>query len=157
MLDLQGMVKYNLEINCFVNKKSFHTDRWVKAKIRALELYPNSVPTFTVQLFDGSIFNYIPVTNIIFNLNELCYHNCPKEQASIHRYDFNFKYAYIKQRNQWVGCSYLLTVDWFTGNDVLHMIKLDNGQFAFLPNHKLNVKNKYLNINYRKIRETYSV
>jgi len=75
-------------------------------------------------------------------LIDLVYHNCPGGDICVH----SFKelqgpvHIFIKRQSAWLAGEYLFTLDWYEGNDLLHLVALDNGQYAFQPHHKLKFK-----------------
>lgn len=120
----------------------------------AVSSYPGSVPTFQVMLDDGSVFSYLPPHALVdlplwkqaqedsiepVDAAHLAYHNCPSGDFCLH----SFKalrgdvQAYFKNTGRWLSARYLSTLDWYEGNDLLHLVALENGQYAFLPQHKL--------------------
>lgn len=161
-------------IKCFVKDDVlFNDDRTTitEATIIGLCLYKDETICFDVILKNGSIFNYIPLHKVIhkhptldndIELKDLVYHNCPSLDISINKFDFltekNGK-AFLKHKNLWVDIDeYILTVDWYEGNDLLNLVKLHNGYFAFLPNHKIkfgDVEETFEK--YKKVPYTYVV
>ena len=76
----------------------------------------------------------------LYGLKELVYNNSISNEVTIDIFDYlkdKKAQVYIKQRDQWIEGEYLLSIDWYKDNDLMNFIKLDNGQFAFLPNHKM--------------------
>lgn len=45
--------------------------------------------------------------------------------------------ALLKRRDRWVRGTYLASIEWWTGNLLLHVVMLASGQLALLPHHKL--------------------
>jgi hypothetical protein len=125
-----------------------HVGKRVPCSIFAISSYPGNAPTFKVLLDDGSVFSYVPphaltasgsVTSVPLDLEDLVYHDCPSAEISVSRFGALAGpiEAYFKRRGFWLKGEYLLTIDWYLGNDLLHLVLLENGQFAFLPHHKL--------------------
>lgn len=122
-------------------------------QIFSLATYPQEALTFQILLQDGSLFSYVPLhllyhkppeTQSLLELSDLLYHNCPDSVLCIHRFEWlnqDRVNCFFKHRQLWLSGDYLLTVDWYGGNDLLHLIRLQNGQFALLPSHKV----KFLN------------
>ena len=53
---------------------------------------------------------------------------------------------------------YIFTIDWYKGNDLLHLITLKTGRFALLPSHKIKFDSEELKFEkYEKIRDTWKV
>jgi hypothetical protein len=118
--------------------------------IFAVSSYEGSVPTLMVRLADGSVFSYLPPHAVFaprpclyrdmeLGLEDLVYHNCPAGKIAVDQFEFlkGPVLAYLKRKNLWIRGYYLATIDWYEGNDLLHLVELENKQFAFLPHHKL--------------------
>lgn len=113
--------------------------------------YAGNAPTFQILLADGAVFSYVPpnalvdraswppVTEPILALDELVYHDCKSVDIAVQAFDVlrGPVLAYFRKRDLWLAGSYLFTIDWFTGNEMLHCLALANGQYALLPSHKV--------------------
>jgi hypothetical protein len=110
--------------------------------------YVGSAPTFQILLGDGAVFSYVPPSALVdpekkadpqLDLDELVYHDCKSVDVSIHVFGVlrGPVLAYFKKRDLWLAGTYNFTIDWYTGNEMLHCISLVNGQYALLPSHKL--------------------
>lgn len=95
------------------------------------------------------------------SLEDLVYHNFPDEQLVVHRHsvlEAQDCRAFFKRSGKFMPASYLLTLDWWTGNDLLHLLALQNGQFALLPNHKVRFNGDTSALpQYQKLRATWRV
>lgn len=140
----------------------------IDCKIVSLCLYENETLCFDIILEDGSIFNYIPLNKIVhkkefdknINLKDLVYHNSPSIEITLNYIDElnNLKLAYLKHKDEWIEViEYITTIDWYKGNDLLNLVKLNNGFFALLPNHKLKMNDIKEFEKYSKIRESYFI
>lgn len=142
---------------------------FTECKIIGFSLYLNEAVCADIVLNDGSMFSYIPIHLLVtspsselkYDLNDIVYHNCNGFDVSISVIDYlkNSKnLCYLKYKDEWLGCQYLMTLDWYNGNDLLHFITLDNGQFALMPNHKLKFGNDERRfVPYKKLRGTWRV
>lgn len=124
---------------------------WSPAQVFALSSYAGHALTVQVRLANGAVFSYVPLHRVRFSdptsgelrdrleLRELVYHDCPDERIAVTAYPHlrGAVRAYIAPRETWRSGTYLATVDWYTGNDLLHLVLLDNGQLAALPSHKV--------------------
>lgn len=158
-------------INVYIFKSLLYNNdskELINCTIIGLCLYENETLCFDIILEDGSIFNYIPLDKIVYKkeydsnitLKDLVYHNSPSIEISLNYIDSlkNMKLAYLKNLNQWIEIEdYILTIDWYKGNDLLNLVKLNNGFFALLPNHKIKMNNIKEFEKYSKIRESYTV
>lgn len=142
----------------------------IPCKIISLCLYLNESLCFDIILEDGSIFNYIPLHKIVHNKNydkninliDLVYHNCNDLVISINEIEYLKSISninvFLKNKNEWVsGEEYLFSIDWYNANDLLNLIKLSNGYFCLIPNHKIIFgKNKEFK-KYKKIPSIFKV
>jgi hypothetical protein len=114
----------------------------------SISSYPGNAPTFQILLADGAVFSYIPAPALIdpqraaepvLELADLVYHDCRSVEICVNRFDAlaGRVLCLFKRRDLWLAGTYLFTVDWYTGNDLLHGVALANGQLALLPNHKI--------------------
>jgi len=131
--------------------------------------YQGSVPTFKVLLADGAVFSYVPPSALVdrdraagepLELADLAYHNCPGGDICVSRFAElqGTVHAFLRRRNEWMDGTYRFTIDWYDGNDLLHLIALANGQYAFLPNHKVKFKDGTREFKpYRKMHTEWKV
>jgi hypothetical protein len=135
--------------------------------------YPGEAPTFQIRLADGAIFSYVPPSALVdpsqpaygrgpeLDLAALAYHNCIDEQICVHAHAalVGPVLAYFKREDAWLPGTYRFSVEWWTGNQVLHAIVLEQGQLALLPHHKLKFGAGHGPgfAPYRKLRRTWRV
>ncbi|MEK7546147.1 MAG: hypothetical protein AAB554_03680 [Patescibacteria group bacterium] len=143
----------------------------IPATAFSVSSYLGSVPTFNVLLEDGAVFSYLPPQALVDPARfrpgtalddlDLSYQNCPDGAICVNRYEAlsGPVQAYLKRRDEWMGSAYVLTIDWYEGNDLLHLVALANGQYAFLPQHKLKFGSEAARSfrPYRKLRKDWSV
>jgi hypothetical protein len=164
------MVHYEVEpIKAFVESDILFggEDRGViPCTIFGISLYKGEAITFGVELEDGSVFFYIPPHKIFiknrheFSLETLVYHNCPSEVATVKHFSFLDKsegFAYFKELQKWAPFKYLYTIDWYEGNDLLHMVLVEDNVFAFLPSHKLKFSNNKTFQEFKKLKYLWQV
>jgi hypothetical protein len=109
--------------------------------------YTGSAVTFQILLEDGAVFSYVPPHALVqppvaepqLDLADLVYHDAKSVDIAVQAFDAlrGPVLAYFKRRDRWLAGSYLFTIDWYTGNEMLHVVVLANGQYALLPSHKL--------------------
>lgn len=99
-----------------------------------------------------------------FGLSDLCYNDCPSEKMTVTVFNRLTMYpvvAYMKACKLFISGIYRVTLDWSDANILLHLIELENGQFAFLPSHKVLFDNNPKRLKslprYRAIHNTFSV
>lgn len=64
--------------------------------------------------------------------------------------------CYLKRVERWIEGEYLFTIDWFDDNEQAHVVRLSNGQFAALPNHKIKFRDGARSMpDYRKLHATW--
>jgi hypothetical protein len=139
----------------------------------SISSYPGEAPTFQIRLADGAIFSYVPPSALIdptqasfgagpeLDLADLAYHNCVDEKICVHAHTAlrGPVLAYVKSKDAWLPGTYQFSVEWWTGNQVLHAIILEQGQLALLPHHKLKFGAGHAPgfAPYRKLRRTWRV
>jgi hypothetical protein len=120
----------------------------VPCRAFAFSSYPGSAPTFKLLLQDGAIFSYVApsvlrwkrdVSEPVLALDELTYHVCPSGDVVVSAFDAlqGEHLCFFKKRDVWLKAKYAFTVDWYTGNDLVHCVLVENGQVALLPHHKI--------------------
>lgn len=146
---------------------------FLKCDIIGLCVYKDECLTFLIKLEDGEVFSYIPIHSVFWkpidnsdnriDLTNLVYVNCPDYDIKINYIDYlNVELScYLKNLDKWLSGRYVCTIDFYNDNELLNLLKLDNGNFALLPFHKLKFKslkdiNRCFN-NYKKQRLTYKV
>lgn len=112
--------------------------------------YPGYTLTFDIWLRDtGGTFAFMPLhalqatrekPSVTLDLEDLTCRNCPDPEIAVSSSEFLKEkpvYAYLKRRNLWMLAEYILSVDWYKENELVNIVRLENGQFAALPNHRL--------------------
>jgi hypothetical protein len=136
----------------------------------SISSYPGEVPTFQVRLTDGAVFSYLPPSALVntaqprwraveVGLEDLAYHNCVDEKVVVHVHAglVGQCMVLLKHANLWIEGVYMFSVEWWTGNQVLHAVLLQNGQLALLPHHKIKFGSDHEPAfkPYRKIRSIW--
>jgi len=140
------------------------------ATVFAVSSYPGFAPTFQILVADGAVFSFIPVHGLVdptlragpeLELADLVYHDCKSAEICVHAYAAlaGDVLCYFKRRDLWLAGRYLFTVDWHTGNELLHLVALANGQYALLPHHKLKFGSGHAPgfAPYKKVRPEWKV
>ncbi len=168
-------------IDCLVKSSFLYQNNdidknsYEKGKIISLCLYKGEAITFDVLLENGSLFNYVGLTEVklprysslhTFSLKELVYHNSLSIDITIQELNYlknKHVYYFNKYNNEWYEAKYILTVDWYTENDLMHLLVLETGNFVFAPNHKIlfldepKFKKDLSFCEYKKIRNEYMI
>lgn len=122
-------------------------------KLFGISFYEGQTPTFQVITPEGAVFSDVPLDYIFhkkeainnevnYKLNELVYFNCPTSDVIV------VKFAHLSEKknslvilnqskNYRMNGDYLLSVDFYNENNWFHLMKLANGQFCFIPSHKI--------------------
>jgi hypothetical protein len=152
------------------NQKKGHGN-FIKGKIFSVSSYKNHALTFQVLLENGGVFSYIPIQAIVdiekykpdtepLTPKDLLYHDCHDDEICIHDYPAlqGPVQIYFRKKQAWLEGQYLFTIDWYRGNELLHMLKVENGQFCALPSHKVlfGEKERVLPL-YEKMKQIWSV
>lgn len=161
----------------WVENRVLHNDDpshegWTPCVLFGVSSYVGHAPTFSVLLDNGAMFHYVPPhrlrhTNpsatpcgeVRFDLSDLVYHDSREGRIVVTAYealrDANVT-AHFKHARARMNARYVATVDWYDGNDLLHVLALANGQFAMLPSHKATVGDATLP-DYKKLRQEWMV
>ena len=124
---------------------------FVPCRVFAVSSYPGEAPTFQLRLPDGAVFSYLPPTALVdraqprwgdapeLDLRDLAYADCPDERVVVTTFAElgGDVLVYLKHRDRWLPGTYRTSIEWWTGNLVLHVILLATGHVALLPNHKV--------------------
>lgn len=119
----------------------------------AVSSYKGHYPTFKILLKNGSLFDYIPAHALLvgtttpvhsLTLGDLCYFKaCPDMNITVNVHatlagPFCKRVCWMPRTAGWVNITqYICTIDWFQDNHNAHLVVLENGQVAFVPNHKV--------------------
>jgi hypothetical protein len=159
----------NVRLEYLYDMDQSYAGQFRPCTVFAVSSYKGESPTFKILLADGTVFSYVPPSALVdpagssepqLDLRDLVYHNCPAGDFSLNVFaglqgPVN---AFFKSRNLWLEGSYVLTIDWYVGNDLLHLIALNNGQYCFLPHHKLKFHKGAKQFEpYRKMHSTWKV
>jgi hypothetical protein len=148
---------------------------WVKGEIFGITCIKGFVPVFDILLDGGYIFSDIPPHLVRtkkpeensfpkMELNDLVYSNCSSKYFSLTSFPFlsdkNLFY-HFSEKNLYLKASYIMTVDFYKGNDWLHMLELETGNLAFMPNHKIvfskNISENHKFPAFKELKKTFSV
>jgi hypothetical protein len=135
------------------------TEKYSECLLLALSCYTGHYPTFKILILStGAIFEYVGLDVLYWKppiiqnqqiesrIKLLCPVVCPSntQVALVEPPEYfkgkTFKVFFIQQGKNYGFLSaheLLFIVDWMEDNENLNFMKLDNGQFAFVPNHKL--------------------
>lgn len=133
--------------------EEFIEEEFLPCEIIGLCFYKGEVITLLIKLSDGEVFSYIPPTVVqitkkpslgekTLSLKDLCFMNCPSDNIRINYIEAltgNIS-VFIKEKNLWLAAEYVCTIDFPKDNELLNMVLLDNGNFAFVPFHKMKFK-----------------
>lgn len=122
---------------------------WVKAKLIGISCVPGNVPVFTVLVNGSFVFSDIPPHYLcltleqdgpLLSLTDLVYSNCPSGRYALQSFQSLLSreaHVWFKQAGLVIPGQYWFTVDFFEDNGLFHVIKLENGQLACMPSHKI--------------------
>ena len=163
------MIHYEIKsIKAYVKEEFLYDGDKSKTKkipcdIFCISFYPGEAFTFGIMLEEGSVFYYIPPhalsrKKFSFDLRDLVYHNVPNGKFCIKKFKYLDKdlRVYMKFKDKWFKGKYIFTIDWYEGNDLVHFVEV-NGQFAFLPSHKIKFRGKKDFLPFKKIHSSWSV
>lgn len=148
--------------------------KYLPCKVFAVSSYPGEPLTFqvcfTTGVEQGSVYAYVPAHALVdllqpagqpqLELADLIYHPSKTGRICVSRFaglegPLN---ACFRRTGTWLSGRYILTVDWYDGNDALNLVALENGQYAFLPYHKLKFQDGVREFpDFRKLKSSWSV
>lgn len=151
-------------------------DKWEKVKLFGITCLTGKIPTFEIITQEGYVFSDIPLHLVRwkekidtkeYTLSSLVYNNCLSEEFVISQFpelQARFAYVFIKQTNEYVKGQYVFSLDFYKNNNWYHCMKLENGQFAFIPSHKIIFsQNEHTDMNqlkfpdFKKLRHEFKV
>ncbi len=160
-------IKVFVQESVLFNEDNSKTDL-IPATIFCISSYEKEALTFGIVLDNGSVFFYIPIHKISlskdcsfeYSLKDLIYNNNESINFNISYFKYLEKQPlkiYLKYLNKWDTCKYIATLDWFEGNDLVHLVLISNGQLACMPSHKLNFTGEEKLESYKKIKSSWIV
>jgi len=157
-------------ISCKILDKYLYQDNNLKTfsncKIIGVSSYLNQTLTFHALIDNGSIYSDLPIiaffksyVNNDFKLEDVSNFNCKTLDIDI----FNFNIllekninVFIQNKKQWYVGKYLLSIDFYSGNELFHLIEINNNTFGLFPNHKINIYKKNLP-DYKKNKNIWAI
>lgn len=117
--------------------------------------------TFHVMIEDKYLYSDLPIeslvhtkdASVIDNTKDLYYAQCNRteiEAFTFHAFVNKTISVLLKASMNWRTGKYLMSFDFTTDNMSLHLVKLDNGNFALVPNHKINWQGFYILSDFKK-------
>lgn len=137
-------------IDCYIEESFLTKDESkniLKCKIIGIQAYKNSYPTFQILIEDSFLFSDIPIERVFHDKNVRStdslnqYKKCPSYKIEVfcHSIFRNRQVAFLDvNRKEYLKGEYLLSFDFYTDNEMLHLIKCCDGFFHLSPNHKIN-------------------
>jgi hypothetical protein len=168
-------ISFDRGIKCLLKEKYLYDMDETKtglldAVIIGASSYLGHTVTFHVLIEEtGGIFSYIPIDALVqrdhrdvvigYDYHSLDYHLCPDDNFVMVLLDYLYNKpltCFIKSEGEMVSHvgRYVATFDWPDGNILQHLVAIDNGQYALVPNHKLLVGKDILP-NYKKLRQEW--
>ena len=141
-------------VRCWVQERCFYNldetkTGYEKCEIFAISSYRGRPLGLNVRILsNGGLFHDIPVWGAQTSNetiddgvpeDELIYHDCPDNNITINEFRYLMGPVHVKfaSRTAMVRGDYIATVDWFEDNYNIHFLKLETGQFCFMPSHKV--------------------
>lgn len=158
--------------NVFVKKQYLYDmsgeSGFIKASVIAITAYSSQTLTFTLLIEGKYIYSNIPIFAIVSSImvcssiseESLAHVNCPDTAIDVFTIEHLFEKSpicFFKKENTWLSSEYLLTIDFFNDNQLVHLMLLNNNQIAFVPNHKVNWEGKRELSNYKKSHQTWKI
>ena len=151
------------------DRDSSYQGQFDEATVFALSSYPGDALTFQILLKNGCLFSYIPIQALqqhdrlidpLFSEEDLVFRNSPSAAIAVTQYPFleGEILGFFRRSNLWASGRYIVTIDWYEDNEQFHLVALENGQYALLPNHKIKFKTTERSFPaYKKLHQTWRV
>lgn len=162
---IKALIRREYLYNMSEHEKGCYTS----CSIIAASAYKGQTLTFTVLVQDRYIYSDVPISALVshqialrFDLKQLAAVNCPAfeiEHYSIKAFENRAARIFIKGFKDVLVGKYICTFDFYTDNELLNLMVLDEGQFILVPNHKLdfNLEDKISLPDYKKNRNTWRI
>lgn len=141
----------------------------LQCDVVAVSAYMGQSLTFTI-IIDGSMFANIPIFALRWKAVEiqskiadsyLAFINCPDKNIDvfvIETCSYQKPVCYIKKYEEWYTSNgYILTVDFYNDNELVHLIMLENYQFGWFPNHKIKWDGKPSLPDFKKLHKDWNI
>lgn len=144
---------------------------WVFCYLVGITAYEKQTITFHVVTYDGAMYSDIPIHALSaykskpteiqpLGLKDLAYGNCKDTIMDIFHLEYpkNKKTkCYFPGPRIWLFADYLLTIDFPNSNELFHLVCLENNQYAFVPNHKINFNGEEYLPKFKKSNQTWNI
>lgn len=153
-------------IKCIIQDKYlYNNDNDIKSssdvEIIGVSTYLGQTLTFHALINKQWLYSDLPITAFYidnksiddYNLSDLSNVTCETLELDNFTFEHFFNKnisVYLKNKRIWVTGTYITSFDFYTGNELVHLVLLDNGLFGLFPNHKINFNNKTELPNYKK-------
>lgn len=132
-------------------------------KVIGVSSYIGQPLTFHVIIENSYLYSDLPVC--AFNkyeeksrdLSTLAYSNCSTLPIDVFRLSFKEVCVYFRNLDRFEHGVYHMSFDFYEGNDLIHLIELDSGEFCLMPNHKVNFNNQEKLPDYKKNHTVWEV
>jgi hypothetical protein len=162
---IKGWVKRSALYDGDESKKGYE-----RCTLFEITSYKGRAPTLKILLEEGSLFSFMPLDSFFakkpkedecyFSFKELAYKNCPDFEVVISSPSYLQGKAncYFKDSDIWMSGKYVASLDWHRDNLIMHILKLQNGQIACLPSHKVKFRDGKKEFEpYKKITKIWEV
>lgn len=153
-------------IKCkILNKYLYNNDPEIQSssdvEIIGVSTYLNQTLTFHALINKQWLYSDLPITAFYLNdseigsldLSDLSNVNCDTLEIDNFTFDQFLNKpigVLIKNKKIWLSGTYITSFDFYTGNELVHLVLLDNGLFGLFPNHKINFNNQKELPDYKK-------
>lgn len=133
------------------------------AEVIGVSSYLGQTLTFHVLVGKSYLYSDLPVNSFSTSrtkprdLKVLCYSNCRSLPIDVFKLKADEVTVYLKDLDAYENGRYVLSIDFYEGNDLSHLIHLDTGEFCLMPNHKINFNGGRTLTDYKKNRTIFKV
>ena len=147
-------------------------DGWRTGRMIGVSTYPGETLALSVLLDGpgpeaGSLFVYLPLHAFAIqpvenplHYTQLAWADCPGGSVEVSVLaPLNGRVQVLCPHHGWETGRYVATLDWWEHNTMAHLVQLDQGQLAVMPNHKIKFGDAAPAVlpTFEKLRGTWTV
>lgn len=140
--------------------------KYKSGKVVGVSTYVDFPITFHVLIEGAYLYSDLPITALVHKPNEVLYSLqtlshvlCKKYEIDCYHleaFDTKEVAVYFKAMKEWIHGKYMMSFDFYTDNELVHLIKMNDGNFCLAPNHKINWNNETKLSDYKKNHIVFS-
>lgn len=136
------------------------TNTFMNATIIGVSSYVGYPLTFHVLVDNKYLYSDIPISAFSHGvpgteISDMSLKGCFCPAHEIENFTFEILKdskisCYYPAEDKWIMGEYITSFDFYTDNISMHLVKLSNGRFGLVPNHKINFKGEFILADFKK-------